>query len=211
MPRPTGLSASVPRTTVPWSLAATDDLESLWLPAPLYLESIEAGEEWRYDADTLDIHSASNDVNTQGIDYSLTAIEPELAPAPLSRAGRAQFELATRYTRLPNNLPGIVEDLAAEVTKGRPSDFHRAVALQNWFQREFTYSTDTAPGNGNDELEEFLSEDGRTGYCEQFASAMAVMARSLDIPARVAVGFLEAATVARFGGVDVWINNAGIS
>ncbi|MGM3293757.1 transglutaminase-like domain-containing protein, partial [Escherichia coli] len=48
-------------------------------------------------------------------------------------------------------------------------------------------------GNGGDELEEFLTddEDGRTGYCEQFASAMAVMARSLGIPARVAMGFLE--------------------
>lgn len=195
MPRPTGMSSSLQRTTVPWTLAATEDLESLWLPAPLYLQSIEAGDEWRYDADTLDIHSASNEVNTQGKSYSLTAIEPDLTPAALSRAGRAQFELGTRYTRLPSNLPDIVKRLATEVTKGRPSDFHRAVALQNWFQREFTYSTDIAPGNGNDELVEFLSEGGRTGYCEQFASAMAVMARTLDIPARVAVGFLEAEPV----------------
>jgi hypothetical protein len=34
-----------------------------------------------------------------------------------------------------------------------------------------------------------FAEDGRTGYCQYYASAMAVMARSLGIPARVAVGF----------------------
>ena len=48
-------------------------------------------------------------------------------------------------------------------------------------------------GNGTDDLMSFLSneEGGRVGYCEQFASAMAVMARTLRIPARVAVGFLR--------------------
>ena len=57
----------------------------------------------------------------------------------------------------------------------------------------FTYSTDVNLGNGTDDLVRFLSPDdgGRTGYCEQFAAAMAVMARELGIPARVAVGFLE--------------------
>jgi len=55
----------------------------------------------------------------------------------------------------------------------------------------FTYSTETAEGSGYDALVSFLSDGpgGRTGYCEQFASAMAVMARLLGIPARVAVGF----------------------
>ena len=67
------------------------------------------------------------------------------------------------------------------------------MALQNWFRENFDYSTDVNLGNGSDDLVRFLSEGegGRTGYCEQFAAAMAVMARELGIPARVAVGFLQ--------------------
>src|SRR5690606_28719934 len=44
---------------------------------------------------------------------------------------------------------------------------------------------------GDDDLLAFLSPAGRTGYCEQFSASMALMARSLGIPARVAVGFLS--------------------
>ena len=48
-------------------------------------------------------------------------------------------------------------------------------------------------GNGNQALLQFLAKGkgGRVGYCEQFASAFAVMARTLDLPARVAIGFLK--------------------
>ncbi|WP_180933663.1 transglutaminase-like domain-containing protein [Nocardioides ungokensis] len=99
------------------------------------------------------------------------------------------------YTALPTDLPAIVSTLATQVTRDAPTRFEKAVALQQWFSSTggFTYSTRAAPGNGVNDLVRFLSdnEGGRTGYCEQFASAMAVMARVLHIPARVAVGFLE--------------------
>jgi hypothetical protein len=51
----------------------------------------------------------------------------------------------------------------------------------------------TAPGDGNQALLRFLAKGpgGRVGYCEQFASAYAVMARTLGLPARVAIGFLD--------------------
>jgi len=64
--------------------------------------------------------------------------------------------------------------------------------LQRWFRVDggFEYSLDQAPGNGLDELERFLLQ-GKSGYCEQFATAMALMGRSLAIPSRVAVGFLR--------------------
>ena len=63
----------------------------------------------------------------------------------------------------------------------------------------FVYDTSVSPGNGTDDLVAFLSQGpgGRRGYCEQFASAMAVMARMLGIPARVPVGFLQPERVGR--------------
>jgi hypothetical protein len=89
----------------------------------------------------------------------------------------------------------MVSNLAIEITRDHLSRYEKAVALQDWFREDggFTYSLEDVPqGNGPDELVQFLTEgqNGRIGYCEQFASAMAAMARSLGIPARVAVGFL---------------------
>lgn len=51
----------------------------------------------------------------------------------------------------------------------------------------FEYSTEVQPGHGNNAIENFLQI--RKGYCEQFAATFAVMARTLGIPSRVAVGF----------------------
>ena len=79
---------------------------------------------------------------------------------------------------------------------GAKSRYEQAVMLQNWFRVTggFRYSLKTqAVGSGNPALLHFLFKGpgGRVGYCEQFATAYAVMARTLQIPARVAVGFLQ--------------------
>ncbi len=103
----------------------------------------------------------------------------------------------------------MVARTARDVTAGSLTDYERAVALQQWFREDggFRYSLDDAPPGkvGADQLAAFLdARSGRVGYCEQFAAAMAVMARTLDIPARVAVGFL---TPDRVEG-DTWVYSA---
>jgi transglutaminase-like putative cysteine protease len=201
LPTPTGLSPAVPRVEVPWELSITDDLDSLWLPAPRYVTYINAGSRWRYDSDTLDFHTADSETSTAGMDYSLTALDVGLTGDALAAAKPPPFEISSAYTKLPSDVPEIVGRLAQEVTAGQSTDYHKAVALQRWFWSDFEYSLDRASGNGSNELAQFLSPGGRVGYCEQFASAMAVMARSLGIPARVAVGFLDAE---RVGGPENW-------
>ncbi|MBL8925654.1 MAG: transglutaminase domain-containing protein [Pseudonocardia sp.] len=113
-----------------------------------------------------------------------------------------------------------VAALAREVTSGAPTGFDRAVALTRWFTgpgSSFTYDLSTAPGNGDDALVEFLTR-GKRGYCEQFASAMAVMLRTLGVPARVAVGFTGGRDVAgvrsvstadAHAWVEAWFPGAG--
>ncbi len=81
--------------------------------------------------------------------------------------------------------------IARQVTAGRKDAFDQAIALQDYFTgptSAFHYSLSTRPGNGDDALVEFLTT-GKQGYCEQFSAAMAVMLRSLGVPARIAVGF----------------------
>jgi transglutaminase-like putative cysteine protease len=89
---------------------------------------------------------------------------------------------------LPLSFPDRVRQLALEITKDQPTVVQKARALQDFFRTEFTYSLDVPAGSSEPALERFLFAD-RKGYCEQFAGAFAAMARSIGIPARVAVGF----------------------
>lgn len=94
-------------------------------------------------------------------------------------------------------LPGSYDALRTQAERlyeaaGASSAVDKALALQRWFvgpDSPFTYSTDVPELRGSGALEQFVLEQ-RTGYCEYFASAMAVMLRSTGVPARVAVGFL---------------------
>jgi hypothetical protein len=92
---------------------------------------------------------------------------------------------------LPDDLPDSVRELADEETADATSAFDRAAALQEFFRRrgDFEYTLETEPGTSSSALVNFL--ENRQGYCEQYAAAMAVMARTVGIPARVAVGYLR--------------------
>jgi hypothetical protein len=113
-----------------------------------------------------------------------------------------------QFVELPRDLDPMVGQLAQQVAGSEPTRFQKAVALQQFFREDggFTYDDKVSLGNGTDDLVRFLSPggDGRTGYCEQFAAAMAVMARELGIPARVAVGFLKPDRVDE----DGWVYSA---
>ncbi len=195
LPRPPGLGSDVARRQVRYEISVDEDFDSVWLPAPYPVTSIEAPGDWRYDTDTLDFVTADRDQSIAGMEYSLSALDITPSSERLVDAGPAPESIVTPYTDLPEDLPGTVAELARQVTGGAESRFEKAVALQRWFRDEggFEYSLEPDPGTGADDLEAFLDEDrGRVGYCEQFAASMALMGRTLGIPSRVAVGFLRA-------------------
>ena len=191
-----GLDRRVPRTQYDYEATALSQFRSRWLPTSTLISRISAAGDWRYDVETLDFLAADEDLDTAGLTYSFTGVEPELDAEALAASASSAGEVDSSYRDLPGDLPPLVDNLALEVTREFPSRYEKAVALQDWFREDggFEYSLDNVQtGNGPDELTAFLTEggNGRTGYCEQFASAMAAMARSLGIPARVAVGFLN--------------------
>ena len=106
------------------------------------------------------------------------------------------------FTDLPDNLPAVVGELTQSVTAGAASDYDAAIALQQWFRNEFEYSLEVQSGHGSNAIEIFL--DQRVGYCEQFSATFAAMARTLDIPSRVAVGFTPGVQ-----SDDGWYSGAG--
>ena len=95
---------------------------------------------------------------------------------------------------LPEDMPASIEAAAIEVTTGTTNDYDALVALQRWFRSgEFRYSLD-APveegfdGQGADAVEQFL--EVKSGYCIHYAAAFALMARTLDMPSRIVIGYL---------------------
>jgi hypothetical protein len=86
---------------------------------------------------------------------------------------------------LPPGLRSTITEQAAAVAGGAATPFDKAIALQNWF-RTFRYDLTVQYGNSYDAIEAFLRD--RAGFCQQFAGTFAVMARTLGLPSRVAVG-----------------------
>jgi hypothetical protein len=83
---------------------------------------------------------------------------------------------------------------AQRVTAGQGTAYGRAVALMSYLRgAPFRYATRAArppEGSDRDAVDFFLfDERGHVGFCEQFASAMVVMARAAGIPARLARGY----------------------
>ncbi len=194
LPEPVGLSSSVPLARYDYRVRISDSLDSTWLPTQFPAAAIDAEGDWRFDPTTMDFLAADEDLDTRGMDYTLTALEPDYGTDGRYFRDPAGGAVPDELLELPPGIPALVRDLARSVTAPAANDYERAVILQRFFRETggFTYDLEDAPnGTGNGTLEAFLAPDGRVGYCEQFASAMAVMARILGIPSRVAVGFLE--------------------
>ncbi|MBM3735831.1 MAG: DUF3488 domain-containing protein [Acidobacteria bacterium] len=109
---------------------------------------------------------------------------------PVRRPGLA-LTLAERerYTELPELVDPRVRDLAALIAGQGMSRYGKARAIEEYLRNTYGYSIEPLSAEPEDPLARFLFES-KSGHCEYFASAMAVMLRSLGIPARIATGFL---------------------
>jgi transglutaminase-like putative cysteine protease len=92
-----------------------------------------------------------------------------------------------RYLQLPPLSPRIPA-LARQVAAGAGNDLEAAQALVRFLMRDFRYTLTLERTTTLSPLEEFLFVR-RAGNCEYFAAALAVMLRTLGIPARVVNGF----------------------
>jgi protein-glutamine gamma-glutamyltransferase len=91
------------------------------------------------------------------------------------------------YLKLPDLLDPRIRQLAHEHTRNAPTPYDKAREIEKYLKTQFEYSLAAKPTQG-DPLAEFLFET-HEGHCEYFATAMAVMLRTLGIPARIVNGF----------------------
>lgn len=128
--------------------------------------------------------------------------------------------IADQYLQLPNRLNPAIASLAVEIVGERTHPYDKAAAIQEYLRTQFQYSTQ----GGHDPaapMDDFLFRK-RVGHCEYFASAMAIMLRTVDVPARPVNGFYGGA-YNTFGGyfamrqadahswVEAWLPGQGWS
>jgi hypothetical protein len=113
-----------------------------------------------------------------------------------------------RYLQLPASLPDRVRLLAEEITVVAENPYDKAVALEQYLRRNITYElTPPDPPEGRDYVD-FLLFNSRRDYCSGYATAMAVLARSVSIPARLVAGYAEGEYDAERGVFRVREKNA---
>ncbi|MEV7802506.1 DUF3488 and transglutaminase-like domain-containing protein [Microbispora sp. NPDC088329] len=186
LPPTPGLRPGVSVKRAEMRVTMSEDIGTLnFLPLPYPARQVEADGDWRADRSSLMVFSTEDEA--AGMEYRVVTEEPEPTLTELRTA--VTLPDSDRYLQLPDGLDPRVAALARRVTADATTPYEAAVELQEWFTQagRFTYDV-RASGSGAQALSRFLLRD-RRGYCEQFAGAMAVMARLLNIPARVSVGY----------------------
>lgn len=118
------------------------------------------------------------------------SISDSIEPNPKNISDRALIpqEIRDIYCQLPSE-DSRIADLAKEVTRPAGDKYAKAQALEQYLRSHYTYSLQLSGApNSKDPLAMFLF-DVRKGHCEYFASAMTIMLRQLEIPARLVNGF----------------------
>ncbi|MFJ8532587.1 DUF3488 and DUF4129 domain-containing transglutaminase family protein [Streptomyces sp. NPDC093591] len=187
-PTPIGLGADVRRAEVETTISAADWYAQNWLPMPYPPSGVSIAGRWRYEPLGMTVVGDRRQT-TRGATYTVRSLDVQPTAKQLADAPEPPAALKREFTELPDSLPAVVARTAREVTEGATSHYEQAVKLQDYFALTggFQYDTNVKVGSGRQAIARFLRD--KQGFCVHFSFAMAAMARSLDIPARVAVGF----------------------
>ena len=166
------------------TFTALTDLGDLYLPMayPPTELSIDRDVAWAPDTGTANLEAPLDEGDT----YTVTSYLVQ----PTAEELRADDPLGTaqdpRYLALPSDTRAELSPLAQEWTAGKVTSYDKVIAILDHLDGgDYSYSVNVPASMS---LMQFLTET-KTGFCQQFATAMAAMLRSLGIPARVAVGF----------------------
>ena len=166
------------------------------LAGPLYAASFPVEITGRFaeiavNPYTMDVNVAASGSVT---DYSVVSLVPSVTPDDLRKAsnelGREQADEVRPFMsgRVPL-VPARVIELTREIVAGKPTQYDQVVAIQNYLRANCRYTLNPPTLPPETDATDFFLFKSKAGYCQQFASAMAVMCLLSGIPARVAVGY----------------------
>ncbi|MCK9900464.1 transglutaminase [Parafrankia colletiae] len=185
LPGPEEDIRTIPAVT---EVSVSREMAERYLPVPGIPTSFTGLEgDWRLASPTGTVFSTRT--STSGQNYTVHAQIPAPTPEQISAARGPLPASMDVVTALPASLDSRLPGLLADITEGIDSDYDKVVEIQNFLRGpDFTYDLSGAPTVREGALADFLFTS-RRGYCEQFASAMAVLVRLLGLPSRVAIGF----------------------
>jgi hypothetical protein len=205
---PAGPQAAGTRNEVR-QVVTIEDLPGAWLPAadrPTLVTGVRA------QVDPASGTLLSADPLYPGLQYEVTSAVTTYRLDDLQDARPAADVEAAAALTLPGDGSGqplqsleSLREHAQQATAGSTTPSQQAVALEHYLSTTKTNDWSAPPGNGLQRLDFFLQKSSNTGTSEQFAAAFAVMARTLGLPSRVAVGFQPGSEVA----ADTWQVRAG--
>ena len=197
LPAPPGLTATSSlakvSTTITLGRSVSQDQRGA-LPVPYPATTVTANGSLRADKSTLMVFDPN--VQLAGLKYTVTSLTQTPPEQQLNAAPPPPANITSHYVSTPSAYDSL-RNLAVSVVQAASAktQFDDAIALQNWLANgsfKYTLKAPTvADANG---LTKFLKVT-KKGYCQQFSFAMAVMARLLGIPSRIAYGFTSGTPV----------------
>ncbi|HXQ19614.1 MAG TPA: transglutaminase-like domain-containing protein [Acidimicrobiales bacterium] len=182
--------------------AGAPDIQTFYLAQDgpnLIFHAAEASEVW-FPAPRLFVNRDGNVRSGTsmgaGTVYTVESSIAAATAAELSADGSAASPFVSlaapdraRFTQLPHAYPRVAA-LARQITQSVPTLYGKVAALERWIGAHTRYTTQIPPlSAGQDTVTEFLFGN-RRGFCEQISTALAVMLRTLDVPAREATGYV---------------------
>jgi transglutaminase-like putative cysteine protease len=190
---PDPASNAAPGGTKAVQQVTLDQLDGVWLPAADRPSQVSAPGDVGLAVDPDSGTVATSSRVRPGLRYEVVSEIPKYDPDKIQYFSVAHDPLRTELPdRDSGNAPIPALDefrkIAADATRGSTFPYQQALRLAAWLRDNHRYDVTSVPGHSYRSLQFFL-QSSKEGTSEQFASAFAVLARTLGLPTRVVVGF----------------------
>jgi transglutaminase-like putative cysteine protease len=208
LPQPQRYAPPPDTTTEPFTFRILDSLnDAQALPMVQTPEQITAGDLGDVTWDPYRGQAFVDGGLDEGLEYGIVSRVVVPTAEQLDQVQELTSVQYGPWTELPADLDPRIEDIAHEWTQGEDSDYHKVLAIQQHFHTDgFRYDPDVEVADDTDALLTFLTQT-KAGFCQQYATTMAVLVRELGLPARIAVGY-QAGTLQDDGTYLVQSKNA---
>jgi transglutaminase-like putative cysteine protease len=149
----------------------------------------EAGS--RLQVDTISFARTRTPIDA-GDHYTVNSLLSQASVRQLREAGTDYPDWVNqRYLQLPDSVSARVKELAGSIAAPFDNPYDKASAIESYLRREITYNERiNAPPPDRDPVD-YILFDLKEAYCDYYATSMAVMLRSLGIPARLVSGYAQ--------------------
>ena len=122
--------------------------------------------------------------------YQVKSLFADIGTLQLKSAGENYPEwVKKRYLDLPLTIPMEVAQLAHQVADSQPTSYDKAKAIELYLRTNYTYTLDVPAPPADLDVADYFLFDLKRGYCDYYATAMAVMDRAVGIPTRFVIGY----------------------